>query len=44
VAASVNDRPRKTLDYATPNEHFTTLLAELASEKHTPPDDVRYET
>ncbi len=27
VAASLNDRPRKTLDCATSNEHFMTLLA-----------------
>lgn len=44
VAASLNDRPRKTLDYATPNEHFTTLLAELAGNRHTPPGGVRYGT
>ena len=31
VAASLNDRPRKTLDYATPNEAFNSLLATLAS-------------
>jgi transposase, IS30 family len=31
IAASLNDRPRKTLDYATPNEAFNSLLAKLAS-------------
>jgi IS30 family transposase len=30
VADSLNDRPRKTLDFATPGEHFRTLLAGLA--------------
>jgi IS30 family transposase len=30
-AASVNDRPGKTLDYATPVEAFNTLHANLAS-------------
>ena len=32
VAASLNDRPRKTLDFATPKEQFSRLLAERASE------------
>jgi IS30 family transposase len=31
VADSLNARPRKTLDFATPGEHFRTLLAGLAS-------------
>jgi IS30 family transposase len=44
VAASLNDRPRKTLDYATPNETFTKLLAELAGERHIPSGGVRYGT
>lgn len=29
VTASLNDRPRKTLDNATPDEQFTKFLAEL---------------
>jgi IS30 family transposase len=44
VAESLNHRPRKTLDYATPNEHFTALLAELASIRHASPGGVRSET
>ena len=36
VAASLNDRPRKTLDYATPNEAFNSLLAKLANGGETP--------
>jgi IS30 family transposase len=35
VAASLNDRPRKTLDFATPREQFSSLLAGLASENRT---------
>jgi IS30 family transposase len=31
VANSLNDRPRKTLDFATPNEQFKSLLAAVAS-------------
>ena len=41
VAASLNDRPRKTLDYDTPQERFTSLLANLASPQHKPPGGVR---
>jgi len=44
VAASLNDRPRKTLDYATPNECFNVLLAKLASTRDTSSEAVRYET
>lgn len=33
VAVSLNARPRKTLDFATPEEHFKTLLAGLAGEQ-----------
>jgi IS30 family transposase len=44
VAASLNDRPRKTLDYATPNEAFNSLLAKLANGGETPNSGgVRYE-
>jgi len=32
VAESLNARPRKTLDFATPEEHFKTLLAGMAGE------------
>ncbi len=35
AAASLNDRPRKTLDFATPREQFSSLLAGLASENRT---------
>jgi IS30 family transposase len=31
VASSLNDRPRKTLDFATPNEQFKSLLAAMAN-------------
>ncbi len=44
VAASLNDRPRKTLDFATPNEQFTALLAAQAPENNTPGAGVRSET
>jgi len=44
VAASLNDRPRKTLDYATPNEAFNSLLATLAGGSETQNGDgFRYE-
>jgi IS30 family transposase len=33
VADSLNARPRKTLDFATPGEHFTRLIAGLAGEE-----------
>jgi IS30 family transposase len=41
VAASPNDRPRKTLEYETPNERFTHLLANLASISNTSIGGVR---
>jgi hypothetical protein len=44
MAASLNDRPRKTLDYATPNETFTKLIAEMAGERHISSGSVRYGT
>jgi len=42
VAASLNDRPRKTLDYATPNEAYNSLLAKLTSGGETQNGGVRY--
>lgn len=44
VAANLNDRPRKTLDYATPNEQFKKLLETVDRENNTPPGGVRYQT
>jgi IS30 family transposase len=41
VACSLNDRPRKTLDFATPNEQFSRLLAECASVSKAPAGGVR---
>ncbi len=41
VADSLNARPRKTLDFATPGEHFTRLLAGLAGEQIKPSGGVR---
>jgi IS30 family transposase len=41
VAASLNDRPRKTLDFATPEEQFISLLAGLASATRTSPGGFR---
>lgn len=43
VAASLNDRPRKALDFATPNEQFSDLMAALATQNRTPADGVRSE-
>jgi len=43
VAASLNNRPRKTLDYATPSEAFNAILANLAGGSETPNSAVRYE-
>ena len=44
VANSLNGRPRKTLDYATPDEQFAKLLAQCATSHNTPRDGVRSET
>jgi IS30 family transposase len=41
VADSLNDRPRKTLDFATPGEHFRKLLAGLAGQQVRPSAGVR---
>ena len=41
VATSLNDRPRKTLAFATPGEHFASLLATVAGASNTSPDGVR---
>lgn len=41
VADSLNERPRKTLDYRTPREAFTQMLANLASLTAPPPGGVR---
>ena len=41
VADSLNARPRKTLDYATPGEQFTNLLAGLAGAQKSPSGGVR---
>ena len=44
IAEILNDRPRKTLGYDTPNERFNALLASLASQTTPPPEGVRSET
>jgi len=44
VAETLNGRPRKTLDFKTPTEQFTKLLADLASINHASPGGVRPET
>ena len=44
IANSLNDRPRKTLGFNTPNERFQSLLASLASQTNPPPEGVRCQT
>jgi IS30 family transposase len=44
VAQSLNNRPRKTLGFATPNEQFQQLLADLASATPMSPGGVRSQT
>ena len=44
VAASLNDRPRKTLEYATPAEQFSSLLDTLLGARNTSPGGVRSQT
>lgn len=41
VALSLNARPRKTLAFATPEEHFNRLLAGLAGQQMKPSGGVR---
>jgi IS30 family transposase len=44
IAARLNDRPRKTLAYATPNEQSKILLARLARVNQTNTGGVRSQT
>jgi transposase, IS30 family len=41
VANSLNSRPRKTLDFATPSEQFNTMLAKQAETNKAPDGGVR---
>ena len=44
IADSLNNRPRKSLDYATPNERFQSLLASLTSQTQPPSEGVHSQT
>jgi IS30 family transposase len=44
VATNLNDRPRKTLAFATPNEQFAALLATIAPDRNASPEGVRSQT
>ena len=44
VATSLNDRPRKTLGFATPAEQFQDLLANVASFNLPSPGGLRFQT
>lgn len=43
IAERLNNRPRKTLNYETPNERFKSLLASLTSQIQPSPTGVRSE-
>ena len=44
VAASLNDRPRKTFDYETPNERFAQVMTGLAHKNEAANEGVRCQT
>ncbi len=44
VADKLNDRPRKSLDYATPNEAFQDVLAKLNAQNNPLSEGVRFGT